>query len=95
MLGDVSLADLYYERFGVYPEGDYQYYDPTYGQNQAPPPPEEVPQAQAPRPEIGPAIEKFQAFLSEEEQGPRDFDKWYTMLNPKFLANRAISTMRF
>lgn len=53
MFGDVSLADLYYERYGVYPEGDYQYYDPTYGQNQAPPPPEETPQAQAPRPEIG------------------------------------------
>ena len=53
MFGDVSLADLYYERFGVYPEGDYQYYDPTYGQNQAPPPPEETPQSQAPPPEIG------------------------------------------
>ena len=51
MLGDKTLADLYYERFGVYPEGDYQYYDPTYGQ--APKPPEETPQAQAPRPEIG------------------------------------------
>ena len=53
MFGDVSLADLYYERYGVYPEGDYQYYDPTYGQNQAPPPPEEIPQAQAPPPQIG------------------------------------------
>ena len=54
MLGDKTLADLYYERYGEYPGGNYQYYDPTYGQNQAPPPPEEVPQAQAPRPEIGP-----------------------------------------
>ena len=51
MFGDVSLADLYYERFGEYPEGDYQYYDPTYGQ--APKPPEETPQAQAPQPQIG------------------------------------------
>ena len=53
MLSDKTLADLFYERYGEYPEGDYQYYDPTYGQNQAPPPPEETPQSQAPPPEIG------------------------------------------
>ena len=53
MLGDKTLADIYYEYFGSYPEGDYQYYDPTYGQNQAPTPPEETPQSQAPPPQIG------------------------------------------
>ena len=27
-------------------------------------------------------MKSFKRFLSEEDQGPRDFDKWYTMLNP-------------
>ena len=30
-------------------------------------------------------MKSFNSFLSEEDQGPREWDKWYTMLNPQIF----------
>ena len=30
-------------------------------------------------------MKSFKSFLSEEDQGPREWDKWYTMLNPQIF----------
>ena len=30
-------------------------------------------------------MKSFKRFLSEEDQGPREYDKWYSMLNPLYF----------